>query len=232
MTTLISNTILWLHILAGFTAFLVAPGALATRKGGTWHRRWGKIFFGAMAGVTITALLLTSIRPNSFLTLVALFSFYSAFSGYRVLYRKRPDLGQRAKWFDWAAALITLFAGMGMFYLGFFGNSSGAPVFIIFGMISTMLGAGDIHSFLRRFHPVQHKYDWLYTHIGNMIGAYIAAVTAFAVVNLDFLPMLIRWLLPTLVGTPAIFLWIRVYRKKFAVYPVMTSVTKSEKIQP
>ncbi len=163
MMTLISNTILWLHILTGFTAFLVAPGALATRKGGTWHRRWGKIFFGAMTVVAISALLLTAIRPNTFLTLVALFSFYSAFSGYRVLKRKRPDRGQHAKWFDWTAAMITFSAGMGMFYLGFFGNTSGKPVFIIFGGVSTMLAAGDIHSFLRRFDPVRHKYDWLYT---------------------------------------------------------------------
>lgn len=31
----------YLHIAAGFTGFFVAPAALAVRKGGVAHRRWG-----------------------------------------------------------------------------------------------------------------------------------------------------------------------------------------------
>lgn len=34
------------HITAGFIGFFVAPVALAVRKGGAAHWRWGQVFFG------------------------------------------------------------------------------------------------------------------------------------------------------------------------------------------
>jgi hypothetical protein len=47
---------LGIHILAGTIALLVAPIALLTVKGGPTHRRWGKVYFWAMAVVAVTAL--------------------------------------------------------------------------------------------------------------------------------------------------------------------------------
>ena len=34
------------HVAAGFTALVMAPLAMMTQKGGSQHRRWGKIYFG------------------------------------------------------------------------------------------------------------------------------------------------------------------------------------------
>lgn len=48
-----------------------------------------------------------------------------------------------------------------------------------------------------------------------MLGSYIAAVSAFSVVNFTFLPPIVRWLWPTAVGVPAILLWVNHYQKKF-----------------
>ena len=39
------------HVAAGVLAFVMAPLALFTAKGGRAHRRWGKIYFWAMATV-------------------------------------------------------------------------------------------------------------------------------------------------------------------------------------
>jgi hypothetical protein len=53
--------------------------------------------------------------------------------------------------------------------------------------------------------------NWLSGHIGGMLGSYIGIVTATIVVNipkvpvLNELPVLIFWLLPTIIGTPFIF---------------------------
>ncbi len=44
---------------------------------------------------------------------------------------------------------------------------------------------------------------------------HIAAVSAFAVVNLTFLPPLVRWLGPTAIGVPLLSLWIGYYKNKF-----------------
>jgi len=48
-----------------------------------------------------------------------------------------------------------------------------------------------------------------------MLGSYIAVVAAFSVVNFYFLPTLLRWLWPTMIGAPGIFIWINYYQKKF-----------------
>ena len=49
---------------------------MLTVKGGRAHRRWGKIYFWAMAVVASTAIVLALWRPQIFLGLLAVFSFY------------------------------------------------------------------------------------------------------------------------------------------------------------
>jgi hypothetical protein len=51
--------------------------------------------------------------------------------------------------------------------------------------------------------------------MGGMLGSYIATVTAFSVVNFAFLPTAVRWLGPTVIGTPLIVLWVTYYRLRF-----------------
>ncbi len=101
-------TIRFVHIVAGMIALFVAPGAMLTVKGGRAHRRWGKIYFWMMTVVALTAVILGFYRPIFFLVLVAVFSFYSALSGYRVLSRKRPAQGQGPTALDWTAVVVTL----------------------------------------------------------------------------------------------------------------------------
>jgi len=74
-----------IHIAAGVSSFLLAPVALATAKGGKQHKRWGMVYLWSMGVVAATALPMALYRPVLFLALVAVFSFYLAFSAYRVL---------------------------------------------------------------------------------------------------------------------------------------------------
>ena len=74
----------------------MAPGAILIVKGGLWQRRWGKIYFWAMAVVAASALAMTLLKPNVFLLMIALFAFYLAFRGYCTLYHKRPEPQRRA----------------------------------------------------------------------------------------------------------------------------------------
>jgi hypothetical protein len=206
------------HISAGFTAFFVAPVALATLKGGKQHRRWGKVYFWMMAIVALTALVLSVYRPIPFLALVAVFSFYMAFSGYRVLFRKRPTEGQGAKPLDWTGSVLILTASVALIALAAFRPTPVwarmAPVALVFGATGIFFGIRDILRFVR---PQAEKNFWWFDHMGGMIGSYIAAVSAFSVVNLHFLPPVVRWLWPTFIGVPAILIWIRYYRQKFAL---------------
>jgi uncharacterized membrane protein len=212
----IASVVLGLHIVAGYIALVVAPGAMLTAKGGWWHRRCGKIYVWAMAIVAITAVVLSLYRPNLFLLLLAVFSFYQAFSGYRVLARKLPHQGQRVMPLDWAAAALTFMGSAALVVYGLARWNAGSTFFIvpiIFGVLGTVLAGRDVHSFLR---PPMTKNAWWFTHMGHMLGAYIATVSAFSVVNFSFLPPLLRWLWPTAIGVPGIFIWISYYRRKFS----------------
>ena len=207
---------LWVHILAGTVALIVAPIALMTVKGGPTHRRWGKVYFWAMGVVAMTAVVVAYWRNIPFLMLTAVFSFYMALSGYRVLYLKRPDLGQRPAALDWIAAGITLVASATLVTLGITKPTPRfqelSKVAIVFGFIGLTLSGLDI---LRFFRPPADKRAWWYKHMANMIGSYIAAVTAFSVVNLHSLPTTVRWLWPTAIGTPLITIWISYYKRRF-----------------
>ncbi|UFJ40411.1 DUF2306 domain-containing protein [Brevibacillus humidisoli] len=62
--------------------------------------------------------------------------------------------------------------------------------------------------------------NWMGKHIGGMLGSYIGVVTGMLVVNhgdiplVSDLPVLLVWFLPTIVGTPLIFMMGRKYGKR------------------
>src|SRR5437867_9340159 len=60
---------------------------------------------------------------------------------------------------------------------------------------------------------------WWFAHMAGMLGSYVATVSAFSVVNFTFLPIAVRWLWPTVIGTPLIALWITYYKIRFRRAP-------------
>ena len=48
-----------------------------------------------------------------------------------------------------------------------------------------------------------------------VLALWIAAVSAFSVVNFTFLPLAVRWLWPTAIGTPLIAVWVTIYKIRF-----------------
>jgi uncharacterized membrane protein len=209
---------LGVHITAGASAFLLAPVALATAKGGKQHRRWGMVYLWSMGVVAATALPMALYRPVLFLALVAVFSFYACFSAWRVLALKDLPKGGHAKPIDWVAGVITFvtsacLAGFGAFKPAIVQNMG--IVAIVFGFIGMSLAFGQMKSFIWK--PTE-KMFWWYTHLGNMIGSYIAAWTAFSAVTLSqfFGNAWYVWLWPTIIGVPAIALTTAYYKRKFA----------------
>ena len=203
---------LLLHIVNGTVALVIAPLAMMTVKGGIWHRRWGKIYFWAMAGVALSAIVMCFIRSGVFLFLVAIFSFYLALTGYTVLRRKKS--GDRPGLLDWCAAIAMLLAGIALVTTGALDGKLGNErwVRMVFGAIGLLLSGLDIRRF---FKPSLAKRAWMFEHMSRFLGAYIATVTAFSVVNFQFLPYLWRWLWPTAVGVPLILFWRAYYRRQF-----------------
>lgn len=205
------------HIAFGFVALFAGVGAIATRKGGRRHRRAGRTYVYAMAGVTATALGLFAFEQSTarqFLALVAVFSFYFAFAGYRTLSRKRP--GDEPTAVDWVALGCLALAGLGILAFGarfWLAGNDFAPVLLVFGAIATVVAANDGRTFSGR----REGGTWLGEHVFRMGAGYIATVTAFSSVNFLFLPLVARWLWPTIVGVPAIAWAIRHYEAAFGL---------------
>ena len=214
------TTLRWIHIAAGALALVLAPLAMLTVKGGRAHRRWGKIYFWSMAVVAATAVIVALWRPKIFLALLAVFSFYMAFSGYRTLWRKRPTHGEGPTTLDWTAAGLTFGVSAAMVVLGLIRPGEAwqrlGIVPVVFGILGMILAGLDIAKFVR---PPADRHAWWFAHMGGMLGSYIATVSAFSVVNFTFLPTAVRWLWPTVIGTPLIVVWIAYYRIRFSRAP-------------
>lgn len=210
------------HVSAGSGAFVLAPFALITAKGGKAHRMWGRIYFWCMTIVAFTALVMAAYRPVLFLALVAIFSFYAAFSAYRVL-------GQKAAWtgapvirgMDWAAALFCFAASLALAALGAVRpelvQNLRIPA-IVFGVVGMRISGRSMWRFT---HPPSEKMFWWYAHLQGMIGSYIAAWTAFSLVTIG--PLLHGawwlWIVPISAGIPAIVATTAYYQRKFAARP-------------
>lgn len=208
---------LTIHIAGGAMSFLLAPVALVTAKGGRQHKRWGKVYLWSMGAVAATAVPLAFFFPVKFLALVSVFSFYFAFSGFRVLRLKELARGGSAEAIDWIAAIVTLSTSTLLAWLSWFRPASieVIPIVgVIFGFIGIRVASVQMISFVRK---PKEKMFWWYTHLGNFIGSYIAAWSAFSVVTLARVlgNAWYVWLWPVMVGVPAIVVTTAYYKRKF-----------------
>lgn len=207
--------VLILHIIGGFTALLTGGLAMLSKKGGKVHRANGKIYFGGMTAVFISAVILSIAHDIPFLLMVGFFSYYMVVRGYRILFLKKLGRGQRPALLDW---MIVVVAGGFIVYLLVWGIIQSAAgigrgyVAIVFGIIGCSFLVVDVRKFLR---PPMDKMHWFFGHISAMCGGYIATVTAFVVVNVHMNPGWVPWLLPTAVGTPLIVRTVRKYKLKY-----------------
>ena len=208
--------VLWAHVAAGIVAVLAGCVAMVTRKGGDRHRRAGRTFVRSMAVVVGTVLVLLGFAPSSpgrqFLTLVAVFSGYLAFSGYRVLARKRRP--GAAETVDWAAAALTALASLGMGAWGLslvVGGAAFGVVLVVFGALGVGFAGADARSF-RAAGASAPEADgsgraWMGRHLSRMVGAFVATVSAVSVVNLSETLGVVSWLWPTAAFLPLILYW-------------------------
>jgi len=206
--------LLWVHVAAGAVALLAGLVAIGTEKGGRRHVRAGRTYVASMAVVVTTALPLAAVNANYFLFSIAVFSGYLVFSGWRTLSRKRPEPGVAAP-VDWAANLAMIGFGLAMVGLGgadlLDGDGLGVAL-VVFGAIGLALAGSQVRSI---YSPPEDPREWFSRHIVFMGAGYIATVTAAVTVNLVMLPPVLRWVGPTLVGTPLIAVAVARYERRF-----------------
>ena len=223
METLQQITLI-VHIAAGFTALTVGLAPMFAQKGGRTHTIAGGIFFWAMMAVSASAVLTFFIKPYStsrlFLLFIGVFSFYLAYTGVATIRYKKKTAPVRPA--DWTVSGIGMATGASMIGLSAWFFTTTEPNFFygilyaVFGTFQARIAWADWQRYRQHGQPEGQKTAWFFTHMSRMLGAYIATVTAFCVVNGHYVPLpgLVLWLAPGLIGGIGINRWIRYYRKK------------------
>jgi len=212
---LLFKIILILHILGGATGLFTGTINISRHKGDKVHRLIGSVFMYAMLTAGFSALVLSALHPNFFLFIVGVFTLYMTATGRRFLFFKKHS-DQKIQAIDWFLTITMLTASIVFIVLGalklFKGNTFGIAL-IIFGILGIRFTRTDITNYRGKS---KIKNYWLTGHLQRMTGSYIAALTAFLVVNEDFIPDIfpafLAWLLPTIVLVPLIIIWTRKYK--------------------
>lgn len=209
------NTLLVLHIVGGTVGLLAGAISLLRKKGDKKHQLVGKIFFMAMQTAGCSSLVLACLHSNRFLFMVGVFTLYLITTGQRYLYYHKHREIVVVQWIDRVIAVLMLLTGIVLLGIGIVTLLQPN----LFGLVYITFGSLGLSFVWRDFKNYTHRTDeknyWLVGHLQRMTGGFIAAFTAFLVVNAGYLlgqiPGFVYWLLPTAVLTPLIVKWSRHY---------------------
>ncbi len=230
------------HVATGFVGLAAFWVPLFARKGGRVHVQAGRIFTYCAYVVTLSAVTASAGRIVSFQVQGIAFAErpdlygFALFLGYlgvvtfatvrqamRVVATRRAPETLRTPFHEalgWAsiAGSVAVIA----FALGVWSDSS--PILLGLSPIGIFTGSSMLR--LMRNPGGQHM-GWFYSHLGSMLGGGIAFHTAFIVFGAQRVwayelagPLaIVPWILPTVVGIPAIVVWTRYYRRRFGPAP-------------
>lgn len=198
-----------IYIHAGFGGLALIFGSLAIvfKKGSKKHRATGKYFFYSMIISAVIALLIACFpgHYSPFLFSIGLFSLYFLIFEYGALrFKKKIDrltidiIGN--------ISMLVIASCMVLLPVVIYGVVN--IVLLVFGLLGILATLATIRV-LRKKETLKER--WLRMHLGNMIGGYIAAVSAFAVVN-QILPGIYNWFVPGIIGGVYIYYWMRKIR--------------------
>ncbi|MCU0348185.1 MAG: hypothetical protein MUC59_14685 [Saprospiraceae bacterium] len=205
-----------LHAIAGATVGLTGLAQIIMKKGGRLHRVIGMTYFWSWLVIVVTG----GIIGSAMITFFGVLGFYMALTGYRFGHLRSMNIGIFEKavvGVGLAFALGTL--GWGAYMVLKNGGGFGV-VAVFFGVIFTLTAWKDFREFVQG-KPVRklsgHRMQWYFEHFGRMYISYIAAMTAFTVIQNVFGVVLLDWILPTVIGTALIVLTNRHYFKQFNI---------------
>lgn len=197
-----------MHVIFGATALLAGSVSLAVKKGGFVHRKSGLVFVITMLISTVLSMTV-AVQPShksTFLLSVGILTIYFVIGGYLALRYKKKHVNLIL---DKCLALTMLIIGIAMMshplYMGRLNI-----VMLIFGVLGSVFAVKDFANFY--FHEELHK-QWLTLHLSKITGGYVSAFTAFVVVN-QYLPGIIGWILPGVIGGIYVAFSIRKVKKE------------------
>ncbi len=241
MTSIVNlamNALVLAHVATGFVGLAAFWIPVFARKGGRVHVRAGRVYTCCAYVVTLSAVTASAGRIASYqfqgigvverpdlygfavlLGYLGVATFATVRQAMRVVATRRAPETLRTPAHEvlaWASiagsVIVVVFASAAW--------SGVSP--ILLGMSPIGLFTGWSMLRLMR-NPRAGHMGWFYSHLGSMLGGGIAFHTAFIVFGAQRLwayeiagPLaVVPWILPTVIGIPAIVVWTRYYRRKF-----------------
>lgn len=198
--------LIYIHVISGAIALLSGSISLIVKKGSFVHRKSGLVFVVTMLVSAIVSMSV-AVQPNhsnTFLLSIGILTIYFVVGGYLALRYKKKYVNLLA---DKCLALAMLVIGIAMIVHPWFVGHLNI-VMMVFGGLGTSFAITDFIRFAK--HEELHKH-WLTLHLGKITGGYISAFTAFIVVN-QYIPGIVGWLLPGIVG--GVFIAVSIRRVK------------------
>jgi len=236
------ESIRWIHVVAGFTGLVAFWVPVFTRKGGHYHRLFGKIFkysaylvlggAGLAVSLHLGLALAEGIGPRQepgkfafliFLGYLTIVTYIGLRHGLLVLQQK-PDLSRLNRPWDNVLAWLAIGSSLGLIAYALYFNPPVKIVLFALSPIGFGIGFG-VRKAIHGHRP--EKKAWFYEHMGAMLGTGVAFHTAFAVfgaarlfsLGLTGWVAIIPWITPALIGIPASIIWTRYYQRKFSDLP-------------
>ena len=157
--------------------------ALTAKKTKGRHPKAGRVFAVSLT-LTFAAILLTIVvKQNVFMLGMGWLAVYAGAEGWRALLRFNGSLTPKPTAFDHILGATTALSSVGFVAFGVrvfvSTNNVMGLVCIGFGLLGVFLLRGT----WQRWKAPPSKQQWLSVHIGMMLGAFSAAVTAFLAVQ-------------------------------------------------
>ncbi len=233
------DALIMVHVAAGFVGLVAFWIPVFARKGGRAHVRAGRVYAYAAYIVTLSAVVASAGRIGSYvnqgvgfaerpdlygmavlLGYLGVVTFANVRHGIRVLATRRTPEALRTA-FHMALAWACIACSSAVVALAVAIWSDASPVLLGLSPVGFITASNMLRAMRN---PDSPPMGWLYSHLGSMLGGGIAFHTAFAVFGAQRvfayeLPgalTLLPWLLPTIIGVPAIIVWSRHYRRKFS----------------
>lgn len=231
---LLYAVILPLHAAMGLFGLAVFWAPIVVRKGGENHRRYGRLFVGLMTGVALSGVVLAALlwwdpvavkasaatvpedrqrligqyREASYLLfLLGVLLLNSTRQAVETL-RAKADRRRLRSPANVGLLMLLLATASIMSIVGY---RAGNVIFMAFAGIGLFV---SLNSLWYTFKPAIRRNEWMLHHVGNILGAGIAAHTAFLVFGArtwmsDIFPPgwhYLPWLAPSVIGGLAIAL--------------------------
>lgn len=206
------QSLIYMHAFFGGIGLVTGILSVFVKKGGYNHKRTGKIFSYSMGISSLISLIVAQMpkHENLFLFLIGLFTIYLILAGNRALTLKSTHKS-KADLLDKLVSGTMLLVSIGMLLLGTAGmvqKVDNSILYLFFGGFGAFMSIRDFQTF-KVF--TEKKNAWLISHLGRMIGALIASITAFLVAGLQIGTTLV-WISPTVLGTIYIIYWSRKFK--------------------